>query len=124
MSEQKHTKGPWGYQPRNPKYKGYSGFTVYQQEILESGIDRFTLLATVHDSENAEANARLIAAAPELLAACKAVMAEIFNSPRFMHGDAIIDGKIKFSLNNAITKTEGGSCERCGCTDDDCTDKK
>lgn len=58
----KHTPGPWRYEEH---YDGY--------EILSSSKEMSATVATLgmRLSETGRADARLIAAAPELLAACK-----------------------------------------------------
>ncbi len=69
MSEQKHTPGPWkllrvcnsiGIVPAKPA-KGISKYAVEDIAILDVHVEQY----------DAEANARLIAAAPDLLAACE-----------------------------------------------------
>jgi hypothetical protein len=72
MSESKHTRGPWTWGHHN-----YDSF--YQWSI--SGADGIDVASidSLHDAgktpEQHEANAALIAAAPELLAACEAAIA-------------------------------------------------
>ncbi|MDD4888409.1 MAG: hypothetical protein PHU85_00635 [Phycisphaerae bacterium] len=82
MSQGKHTPGPWGW-GENENEDRYCLFGADCNTILEPELrlygDGKTLLAIKFDCpDNAtdEANARLIAAAPDLLAACEAVVAE------------------------------------------------
>ncbi len=89
----KHTKGPW-----HSKYH----FTP-NTKTLKVLSDGGTVLAKVCrgpiDQAEAEANGGLIAAAPDLLAACKATLADLalsHNHRRFKR------------LENAIAKAEGG----------------
>ena len=69
-----HTPGPWNMQKREPGDK-----TIFVSQPAD-GYHR--LRAEIDcddcDTETAEANARLIAAAPELLEACK-LLIEVFN---------------------------------------------
>lgn len=89
-----HTPGPWGIPGPSPDMIG------------TEGPDR-RLVAQVH-GQNFEANARLIAAAPELLAACQAVMSAarsciehpLVERPRW--------GEVHLLLVSAIAKATGG----------------
>jgi hypothetical protein len=79
MAEAKHTPGPWLFEPHNgygakdpdgePWPFGYIS-TAHPSPIFELS----TPLVFPH--EELVANARLIAAAPDLLAACQAVLGE------------------------------------------------
>ena len=65
----KHTQGPW--------FTGYNDPKVVYPENGHVKDHALHPLATVHDFDGeAEANARLIASAPELLAALEEVVAE------------------------------------------------
>ncbi|MDL5036810.1 hypothetical protein QRD40_10675 [Comamonas sp. Y6] len=66
MSEEMHTTGPW--------FKHREGFsTVYVEARIGGGLIQEVAACgpTNQGSEQQEANARLIATAPELLEACK-----------------------------------------------------
>ena len=72
-----HTPGPWKAVPyggweneTHGKYSGYAGRIVADDIDIYAGPCSFWALHGRNPDE-AEANARLIAAAPELLAACK-----------------------------------------------------
>ncbi len=69
MSEQKHTTGPWF-----TKREGFS--TVYVEARLRQGVIQEVAAcgSTEAGQEQQEANARLIAAAPELLEALEMAM--------------------------------------------------
>ena len=66
--ENKHTPGPWEYEKTASHTNGREYFIVYHQE---NGV---VADMPYNHIKNAEANARLIAAAPELLEACKYVV--------------------------------------------------
>ena len=65
MNETKHTPGPWRATPPALRHEKHGQSVVYAEA---DGKD----VAVIYDGR---ANARLIAAAPELLAACKAIAA-------------------------------------------------
>ena len=75
MPELKHTPGPWGVCPDPGADCGECGesqeeaFLVGPQ--MPTGVGVRTGLAVVLVDDNAEANAMLMAAAPDLLAACQ-----------------------------------------------------
>ena len=64
MNETKHTPGPWTATPT-------AGHETHGQSVVYAEADGKDV-AVIYDGK---ANARLIAAAPELLAACKAIAA-------------------------------------------------
>jgi hypothetical protein len=70
MSESKHTPGPWRYQ------EGTDAYT----HIVHTGVNRFLCQLAQDTSGVAEANARLIAAAPDLLEALQLVCATLGQS--------------------------------------------
>lgn len=102
----KHTPGPWhysgeispcGYEVKHPLYCG---------EVRADESDRYLgsvceIQSADHvdgiSNEEAEANARLIAAAPELLDACEACLAR----------DDIADDELGVMLRAAIAKARG-----------------
>lgn len=103
MSKQnKHT--PWAYYPTGKIMQGYSQPFV----IAEAG--KTNLIAgifgdTVGGLETAEANARLIAAAPDLLAVLKELIADA--DPEG-HGSVCVEETCTFrSAHLAIAKAEG-----------------
>lgn len=106
MSTAKHTPGPW-FVP-TPSQDAFGDY------VIQSGSNGgYGVIATTNPKgiEHPEANARLIAAAPDLLAACKAAYEVI-------HQDALTDPadkspeynpmiKLAAQLRNAITQAEG-----------------
>ena len=65
MSETKHTPGPWSYGPSTLYDRGF-----YINHSRDTNDIATTVNSRVRHVAETEANARLIAAAPELLAAC------------------------------------------------------
>ena len=91
MTQQEHTAGPWFFSPEHrPNHYGCN-------IAAETGEN----IATVHNGENDNketiANARLIAAAPELLEALDRIEAKL--ESRHMEG-----GELWFLTINAIAK--------------------
>lgn len=87
----KHTKGPWIEITDNENY-----------DII--GKDG-TMICSINTSlvkEKWEANARLIASAPELLEACKDALAD-WTQDRYMDENTLAH------LRNAISKAQGGA---------------
>lgn len=73
MADEQHTKGPWNYHPTGETMQGYA------QPFAVADDSHLNLVAGVFGDgrggiEAAEANARLIAAAPDLLAACRVAL--------------------------------------------------
>jgi hypothetical protein len=96
-NETKHTPGPWEI----GKSSG-GDFTIYR---YESNTHIGEVYSTLHgDGERGKANAALIAAAPELLEACKEALRQLGASdcPPIPDG-AMVRGK----LYNAIAKAQG-----------------
>jgi hypothetical protein len=87
-----HTNTPWhlGKRAGNPAVYGRDG-----EEIAE-------ILHELNDEWRD--NARLIASAPDLLAACKAALALMQEPDADEHFDAI---KLEYMLEDAIAKAEG-----------------
>ena len=107
---QKHTPGPWIASDRDENYN--YPFRTIMKPIDGGGHYRIAQVGyptspadTVGADERA-ANARLIAAAPDLLEAAKKVMMFIESLP--YHG-MDISTDIQESLRRAIVKAEGGS---------------
>lgn len=106
----KHTPGPW-----HSKVWSYQSHTSgsdrggqWRELMIESKTDTVCRIESVYresiteSDEIKEANAQLIAAAPDLLAACKAVRASV--AAHADYGDIMNDIDI---LDAAIRKAEG-----------------
>lgn len=89
-----HTPGPWTHKAT----AGNHDFIIYS-EAEDSGRD----IALVRDFD--EANARLIAAAPELLHACELAL-HYLNNPEDFDGD-LAEIAFATTLENAINKAKG-----------------
>lgn len=107
MSEAKHTKGPWTTDEddhdaphQNIKVKAGKHHTVCTVWIDDAPVRNF--------NSAQQANARLIAAAPELLAALKFIVSEWGYDG---HGGELEDGESEVidKVRAAIAKAEGGA---------------
>lgn len=102
MSKSKHTPGPWTV---HTKVKGLNGIGIH------SANGGYVYVATVHDgfgngTPPSEANARLIAAAPEVLSALQSahrMLTILFE--QYNYGDS---GLIR-ECGEAIAKATGGA---------------
>ena len=109
MSDKKHTPGPWEVRA-DPSH--YDSFTTV---VAGSGEQRKGMLRELiveiggwAGIETAEANARLIAAAPDLLAACQRLVTLIDESDQWsdvVSGTAM--GEIVNEARTAVAKAEG-----------------
>ena len=78
MTQTAHTPGPWRSTWRNlDNVKDWRSRIPYAIEYLPENYNAVLPIADVCDQPNAEENARLIAAAPDLLAACKKAFDEL-----------------------------------------------
>jgi hypothetical protein len=66
----KHTPGPWQYSTKITASENHRGFSIRAARWSISDVQPIDV-----EGEEGEANARLIAAAPDLLEACRAVSA-------------------------------------------------
>jgi hypothetical protein len=74
--QMKHTPGPWEFVPKLTASENHKGFFVRAEKATKNG--KWALAEVQPGNEDGklgEANARLIAAAPDLLKACAATMA-------------------------------------------------
>ena len=102
MSETKHTPGPWVADDN----EGFSMWKIYSRMSPSgSGVQGSRVADVIGDSAEADANAALIAAAPELLEALRLLLAEcehqawIGNMP---------DDRVEFGIARAaIAKAKG-----------------
>lgn len=97
MSE--HTPGPWEYdQFENGEMSVFCA-------KLDSKYHGDWIAHLSHEGETDEANARLIAAAPELLAACKAALEDLYAIPSVdLSGGARV---VRDYLRAAFAKAKG-----------------
>ena len=66
-----HTPGPWRFEPTNYGKAARYGYGLLDSDDDSLGVMVLTTDVWGKDIKSAEANARLIAAAPELLQACQ-----------------------------------------------------
>ena len=104
MPDAKHTPGPWRYDPKNMGYcngRAYYGIrsaTVFEPALVPLRIGDLTTEIL--------ANARLIAAAPKLLAACKSALFTFDHMANLHDFDNPAERK---ELRSAIALAEGGT---------------
>ena len=99
MKTTKHTPGPWSTE--------YDGSIVMNRQIVSGPIAPESA-----DREEHAANAALIAAAPDLLAACKEAIAELTNARGGYPSWNATPGRVQCALNllrAAIARAEGGA---------------
>lgn len=94
MKTPKHTSGPWSIVKAYPQ--GKSRIDIKAGSLCK-------IARIFHQPAAYDANARLIAAAPELLEACEYVLRELQLKWPSFHGD------IKAELEVAIAKATGGA---------------
>lgn len=97
MSTQKHTSGPW-------KFSFESIDSEWAIVTTASG----SIIANVNSDQRQKANARLIAAAPELLSALKGAASAISRALPFLPADteAHFSGEWLAEIREAIAKAE------------------
>lgn len=104
QTKQGHTKGPWATDGKTIEYERgqhqchITGF-VPAEECDMNGADVDCLIACAYGKNIASANAHLIAAAPELLEACKYAIAQAGISP---------NSPTYIKLKQALEKAEKG----------------
>lgn len=101
MSEAKFTKGEWvkDYKGTEGHIKAISGF----HGSLTPTVARFDVITPSIDEDEKEANAHLIAAAPELYAMLEMVM-------NILNGDDAINEVESSDIKNLLAKARGESC--------------
>ena len=101
----KYTKGPWHITP----YKHQITDTFGVKDIQGAWVAKcHPFNGTINDIEESEANARLIAAAPDLLEACKEMLEDLMD----LHAEPNVDDghhRYQYAID-AIDKAEGESC--------------
>lgn len=109
MSKTNHTPGPWHVQP-DPEFIG--GHPVHQNRFITCGNPDITdeswandphsyIIASMRDCQNQVANARLIAAAPELLAACKSALAALTQNKTYPADIKLAVGNLSLAIDKA-----------------------
>ena len=96
---QKHTQGPWGV-TEHPNKRAFEGNLIVCPDDKDMVV---CTIWTCDDEKETKANARLIAAAPELLEACKAVWSAIIDGDEHEHTAE----QAHNLLIKAIAKAEG-----------------
>lgn len=109
MSTTKHTPGPWTFAKVVPdKYpSGYQGSVYY---AIKANGSRIAQTSGEHLAQDAEDNARLIAEAPALLAALRAIVHELDEYGFINSQDNDPDGEESHAVGTArtaIARAEG-----------------
>lgn len=99
MSAPKHTPGPW-YVDKAPSIFGGHGFTIHKGSAMIC--TAFPGASTDRIEPVAELNARLIAAAPELLDALKVMLEQFTKTP-----STLKDSECRVKAHAAIAKATG-----------------
>lgn len=100
MSEVKHTPGPWGIEQYTPNEQAVDENTHYS--IIAGSTSVATLIEL---SEETEANAKLIAACPDMLSALQAAIAladKYLSGARTGEDQAVYD-QVKAAIDKATT---------------------
>lgn len=114
MSEQRHTPGPWAYRPE--KYDDWGFVRASDGALVAAAKDSSVPFAAFDEyrtrkADPYEANARLIAAAPELLEALKGISDMFMSRPDMVRAIKPLMGPaemLAFDLaSKAIAKAEG-----------------
>lgn len=102
-NQTKHTPGPWLIADESKTFVyalGKEGTNVFSCNVESAGTERAS-------KREKEANARLIASAPELLEALKSVIEEIDMSDSNGYVDCLIHQDEYKKITNIIAKAEG-----------------
>jgi len=101
----KHTRGPWHYEAWADPIDQQTQDGVEQRSIHgpdNHGVPHAMVYQDMHQGGCLDANARLIIAAPDLLAACKVALAKLENVSKFSDEGGSFD-----DIRAAIAKAEG-----------------
>lgn len=106
MSGVKHTPGPWEAKP-HPTRQGrwFVQAHFYGDEIKQSDVCELS-------NDNREANARLIAAAPDLLSVAKLALKTILDEAEARDFDPPADTNLVAELEASITRATGDRPEK------------
>lgn len=106
MSAGKHTEGPWTIQRSKDLHDGQYDFAINatKAKVIAEAFGRDTRGNIIA----AEANARLIAAAPDMLAALRYVETRCVSEAAYPHA-CIEDRKMRDMVMAAIARAEGRS---------------
>lgn len=118
MVESKHTPGPWEYVPSNSNHGPYVSNGWGAGDICDCYVmskpselavcNGWTSAPIHHQHEEADANARLIAAAPDLLEALRELYATVRGECPSIFNE-YSGGELEMSVIEAIAKAEGGA---------------
>lgn len=96
-----HTPGPWSFDPSNYGRVNRGGWGLLDANSSSLGVMVIETDVLGNVVPNAEANAKLIAAAPELLAACELVALWMLGGQPGPHSDSIVLEQVKLAIQKA-----------------------
>ena len=103
----KHTPGPWG-EPYYDDYPGDEGWWILNGK---TGMDEYAICVVFTGDPKQEADAYLITAAPDLLAALE-VMVSVFRPREEPGPDAHVENEAWAKAASAIAKAKGEEANR------------
>lgn len=109
MSETKHTPGPWYIDPDKPTMVLDGPLKTAGEIVAQCGASAKLGIAMHISIASSQANARLIAAAPELLEALKEARRWMYGIPAENGATCETKSEMVDMMDAAIAKAEGGA---------------
>jgi hypothetical protein len=110
-----HTKGPWNYAGSCEPIEREPGVSV--EQVWQGGRVIAEVMTTEESTLGVDegwSNARLIAAAPEMFAACESLLARFEKSKRDYMPRPLDQDEWIVRLQSIIAKARGEHCHKCG----------
>ena len=109
MSGTKHTPGPWYVDPDNPTMILDAPLATAKEIVAQCGVSAKLGIARHISIASSQANARLIATAPELLEALKEARRWMSGIPAENGATCETKAQMSDMVDAAIAKAEGGA---------------